>query len=305
MSKSLFSIALLAASLAVAAEAAYASGFQRQVAADPRGEVDISNVNGSIVVTGWDRSIVAVTTDLPSDTERVKVIGGRSRTRVCVTYGNSNSCDSRGWSSGDGGSVRLEVHVPRDSELDVSGVNAGITSRGVAGAQRLHTVNGDIDAQLGSGDNEVSSVSGTVNLHGTGQDGTLHVSSVSGDLGVTNVAGELEARAVNGNLRIQLSSARLVHLNTTSGNILLNTRLTSGATVEAETVSGDEKLEVSAPAGYSYEAKSFSGDIEDCFGQQPDRNEYGPGSRLNGTHGAGNGHVRIRSLSGSISLCDH
>lgn len=297
-------MAVLVASLALAAGAAHASTFHEQVAADPRGEVDVSNVSGNIVISGWDRPEVSVTADLPSDSQRVKVVTGGGHTRVCVTYGNSNGCDSSGWSHGSG-SVRLEIQVPRRSELDVSGVSADITSRSVSGTQRLRTVSGDIDAELGSGNDEVNSVSGTVDLHGSGQDGTLHAASVSGDLRVTNVAGELEARTVNGTLTAELSPARLVRLNTTSGDIELSARLTSGGTVETETVSGDQKVNVSAPAGYSYEAKTFSGDITDCFGQRSDKSEYGPGSRLDGSRGGGGGQVRIQSLSGDVSLCDH
>jgi Toastrack DUF4097 len=304
MSTSFVRIAFLAASLAVAAGAAHAGNFQQQVAAEPRGEVDVSNVAGRIVISGWDRSAVAVSADLPGDTQRIKVTGGHGRTSVCVVYNDSNSCNSPG-GFGDHAPVRLEVHVPRGSELDVSGVSAGITSRGVAGGQRLHTVSGDIDAELGSGNDDVTSVSGTVSLRGSGQDGALHVSSVSGDLSVTHAAGELEARTVNGTLHAALAPARLVRLNTTSGDIGLEARLASGGTVESETVSGDQKIDVAAPAGYSYEAKTFSGEIHDCFGAPPDKSEYGPGSRLNGTRGAGNGHLRIKSLSGGISLCDH
>lgn len=302
MSTSFFRLSILAASLVLAAEAAHASTFQRQVAADPRGEVDISNIAGGIVIIGWDEPTVSVTADLPSDTERVKVTGGHHRTNVCVVYSDSDGCNSHGF--GNHTSVRLEVRVPRGSELEVSGVSADITSRGVTGSQQLHTVSGDINAELGSGNDEATSVSGDINLHGNGQEGALHVTSVSGDLTITNAAGELEARTVNGRLRAGLSAARLVRLNTTSGDIGLNAHLSSGGTIETETVSGDQKLDVAAPAGYSYEARSFSGDIEDCFHQQPDKSEYGPGSSLNGTRGGGHGQVRVKSLSGGISLCD-
>jgi hypothetical protein len=297
-------MAVLVASLALAAAAARANNFQEQVAADPRGEVDVSNISGRIEVTGWDKPQVAVMADLSGDTQRVRVITGGGHTRVCVTYGNSNGCDSGGWSD-DGGSVRLEIKVPRESQLEVSAVSADITSRGVAGTQRLHTVSGDIDAELGSGNDEVNSVSGTVNLHGSGQDGTLHAASVSGDLRVTNVAGELEARTVNGTLTAQLSPARLVRLNTTSGDIALSTILASGGTIETETVSGNQKIEASAPGGYSYDVKTFSGDITNCFGQRSDKSEYGPGDRLQGTRKAGGGQVRMQSLSGDLFLCDH
>lgn len=304
MSTSLFRMAILAAASALAIATADAATFQQQVAADPRGEVDVSNIAGSIVIRGWDRPMVSVTADLRSDTERVHVMGGHGHTSVCVVYGDSNGCNSHG-SFRETEPVRLEVYVPRNSEVDVSGVSAGIISRNVVGRQHLHTVSGEIDAELGSGEDEVSSVSGTVKLHGSGQEGTLHVTTVSADLGVTNVAGELEARTVNGKLSAELSSARLVRLNTTSGNIDLSARLSKGGTVETETVSGRQKIDVSAPGGYSYQAKAFSGDIDDCFGQQSDRSQYGPGSRLNGTRGGGDGHVRIQSLSGGISLCDH
>jgi hypothetical protein len=307
MRTSLFRMTILVASLALAVGAAHASTFQQQVAADPHGEVDVSNISGSIVISGWDKSAVSVTADLPSDTQRVKITSGHGRTSVCVAYNDSSSCNSPGFFGGPRhheGSVRLELHVPRDSELEVSGVSADITSLGIAGGQHLDTVSGDIDAALGSGDDEVNSVSGDIKLHGSGQDGTLHVASVSGDLSVMNVAGELDARTVNGRLSAGLSPARLVRLNTTSGDINLSARLTSGGTIDTETVSGDQTLEVSAPAGYSYEVRTFSGDIKDCFGQQSVRSEYGPGDHLDGRRGGGGGDVRVHSLSGDVSLCD-
>lgn len=303
MSTSLSRIAILTLSLGFAAAAAHAGDFQRQVAADPHGEVDVVDVAGNISISGWDKPEVSVTADLPSDTQRVKVTSGSGRTLVCVTYG-SDGCDSTGW-LGHERPVRLELHVPRASEIDASGVSAGITSHGVTGVQRLHTVSGNIQADLGSGDDDVKSVSGTIRLHGSGQDGTLNVSTVSGDLSVTNVAGELEARTVNGRLSAGLSPARLARLNTTSGSIDLDARLARGGSIAAESVSGGETIDVAAPAGYTYGARTFSGDIKDCFGQQSDQSRYGPGDRLEGKRGAGDGTVRIKSLSGDIFLCDH
>jgi Toastrack DUF4097 len=302
MKTSLFGAAILAASLALALGTARASNFQRQVAADPHGEVEISNIAGSIIVSAWDEPAVSVTADLPSDTQRVKVTGGHGRTSVCVAY--EHGCGASGFFGGKT-AVRLQVRVPRGSELEVSGVSADVTSSGVTGRQHLHTVSGDIHATLGSGDDEVNSVSGDIDLHGSAEDGTLHVTSVSGDLTVTQVAGELEARTVDGKVTAELASARLVRINTTSSSIELHAALTSGGTVETETVSGAQKFDLTAPAGYRYEAKSFSGDITDCFGQEPSKSGYGPGSRLSGTRGGGAGHVRIKSLSGDISLCDH
>lgn len=303
MSPSIHRVVVLSASLALAAGAVHARTFQQQVPAKPDGEVHIDNIAGSIVVSGWDQPVVSVIAKLTSDTQRVLVISASGQTRVCVTNGSS-SCGDESW-SGRTRRARLEVHVPRGSEVDASGVSAGITSDGVAGVQRLHTVSGDIRADLGSGNDDVKSVSGAIRLRGSGQEGTLHAATVSGDLTITDVAGELEARTVNGTLSASLSPARVVRLSTTSGAIELHAHLMRGGTVQSETVSGRQTIDVIAPAGYSYEARTFSGDIGDCFGQRPDRSRYGPGNRLEGKRGEGDGGIRVKSLSGSISICDH
>ncbi len=292
-----------ALALALAAGVAHARAFEKQLAAKPRGAVDIRNVAGSIVIRGWDQPSVSVTADLTGATQRVLVTGRDGRTRVCVTN-NASSCSSRGVST-RAGAARLEVRVPRNSEIHAAGVSAGIRSRGIAGAQRLHTVSGDIDAELGSGNDDINSVSGSITLRGTGEDGTLRVANVSGDVSVTHIAGEFEARTVNGRLSAEISSARSVRLHTVSGDIELEAHLARGGAVDTDTVSGGQRIRIVAPAGYSYDIGSFSGSIENCFGQQVERRWYSPGSFLDGTRGNGEGHVGIKSLSGRISLCDH
>ncbi|HKF96764.1 MAG TPA: hypothetical protein VKB20_00795, partial [Steroidobacteraceae bacterium] len=47
--------------------------FDRTVAAQPQGVVDISNVAGSIDVRGWDRAEVAVHAEVGDGVERVDV----------------------------------------------------------------------------------------------------------------------------------------------------------------------------------------------------------------------------------------
>ncbi|MGH8216950.1 MAG: DUF4097 family beta strand repeat-containing protein [Steroidobacteraceae bacterium] len=303
-------LALSAIAALFALGAAQARTVQQQVAASPHGEVDVSNVAGQIEITGWDKPQVAVSADLGNDSQHLEVRSDTGRTSIQIRR------DFVHWSSLGG--ARLEVHVPRGSEINVSGVSAEIRSRGVIGAQHLQSVSGGIDAELGSGNNEVKSVSGTIRLQGGGGRGggsgsgsgsgfgSLHVTSVSGEVSVKNVAGDLEARTISGRLDAQLASTRSVRLHTTSGEIELTARLDRGGTIEAGTVSGSARIAATAAAGFQYEAQTFSGDLDDCFGQRAERTgEYGPGRRLDGTRGAGDARVRITSLSGDISLCDH
>ena len=80
-------------------------------------------------------------------------------------------------------------------------------------------------------------------------------------------------------------------------------KLTRDASFEATSVSGDMKVRAPAEGGYSYDLSSFSGDIENCFGARSDKSGA-VGHSLSGTLGAGAGHVRLKTMSGDIELCD-
>ena len=80
---------LLACALPVAAVAGGGT-VDRKVAADPKGEVVISNVSGNIDVRGWDRNEVRVTGQLGRDVERLDVesSGGRTVVKVILPRGS-------------------------------------------------------------------------------------------------------------------------------------------------------------------------------------------------------------------------
>ena len=289
----------LAAAMTVlfASAAACASGdktFERQVPAEAHGVVDISNVNGTVVVSGWDRPEVSVRAELSEGVERVDVSTDHGRTTVKVVLPHS----------GHGGDADLHVQVPKDSELTVSAVSADVATAGVTGVQRLNTVSGDITAELGGSDLELKSVSGNVKLKGHGQPARLHVSTVSGDVHLEHGAGELEAGTVSGTLVVSLDSARSVRARSTSGDVHFEGKLARGADFDATSVSGDLNVRASADAGYAYEVSTFSGDISNCFNATPSEHGHLPGHTLQGTRGDGAGHLRLKTMSGDVQLCD-
>jgi DUF4097 and DUF4098 domain-containing protein YvlB len=267
--------------------------FERQVPADARGVVDISNVSGRIEVIGWDRAEVSVRGELDEGVERVDVTSEHGRTIVKVVLPHT----------GHHGDAELRVKVPKESEVNVSAVSAEVTTSGVLGEQRLNAVSGDITAEF-AGDLEVKTVSGEVRLKGHGQPARLHVSSVSGDVRLEHGAGDLEAGTVSGSLVVSLDSTKSVRARTTSGDLHFEGKLARGADFDATSVSGDLNVRASADGGYSYEARSFTGDITNCFGAAPVERHHGPGHTLEGTRGDGAGHVRLKTMSGDIQLCD-
>ena len=103
-------VAVLLPAVAAAAAAANERTFDRQVPAQPRGVVEISNVSGSVEVSGWDRNEVNVHAELDSGVERVDVSSDGGRTSIKVILAHA---------SGHGGETRLQVKIPKESELNV------------------------------------------------------------------------------------------------------------------------------------------------------------------------------------------
>jgi DUF4097 and DUF4098 domain-containing protein YvlB len=145
LKKHIHSSLLLAIAVPIAA---LAGPVDRTVKADANGEVEISNVSGTIDVRGWDRNEVQVTGHLGDDVERldVETSGGHTLVKVVLPRGRNN----------DGEAV-LEIKVPRMSSVEVSAVSADVSSKGVLGTQRLKSVSGEVTADIASPDSEVRS----------------------------------------------------------------------------------------------------------------------------------------------------
>lgn len=295
LKKHIHSSLLLAIALPVAA---LAGPVDRTVKADANGEVEISNVSGTIDVRGWDRNEVQVTGHLGDDVERldVETSGGHTLVKVVLPRGRNN----------DGEAV-LEIKVPRMSSVEVSAVSADVSSKGVLGTQRLKSVSGEVTADISSPDSEVRSVSGDVTVRGNGKVSTLRLSSVSGNIDLLNAAGKLDLVTVSGDARVIMGETNEVRARTTSGNFNLNAKLTNIGRIDTESVSGEITLRVSAPGSISTEIETFSGDINGCLaeGKVERVSKYGPGSRLyiRGVEGGG-ATVRAKTLSGDVEICD-
>src|ERR1043165_1466463 len=66
--------------------AANENSVDRKVNADPRGDVLISNVSGTVDVRGWDRNEIQVTGQIDEDVERVDVETSGRRTGIKVIF---------------------------------------------------------------------------------------------------------------------------------------------------------------------------------------------------------------------------
>jgi DUF4097 and DUF4098 domain-containing protein YvlB len=286
-----------------------ATPFGKQVAADARGTVRVSNVSGDITISAWDKPLVDVQGELGPAVERVEVDHDGDDVEIRVVMKERSWRNQDGWGDGE---ARLQIRLPVDSELDASTVSGTIVVNGTRGEQRLKSVSGDIRSDVTGEEVSAMTVSGRVDLAGTGKEQRVRATSVSGSVRLRRMSGDIEARSTSGSVDIEASNASDIHAGVVSGNLSVRGTLAADAGVELSAVSGSVKIAAQAPAGFRYEVSTFSGALRNCFGVDTEnkdgsRNErrgWSPGARISGERGEARASIRARSHSGSIELCD-
>lgn len=294
--------AVIAASALLATPAAQAvQNIDRSLPTGATPAVEISNVQGRVTVSAWERQEVQVTGTIENDKTEFEF---SADTRHVVIKVRPESHKSGRHDSGRDDAL-LDIKVPAGASLDVSTVSADVSVEGVRGTQKLEAVSGNVTAATFDEEVEVRTISGDATVKGTGGKARVEAESTSGDVTVRGVNGELQAQSVSGDVDIELGTVTRVRLETVSGNVKASLTLTPDARLTAESVSGDVTAHFAPPVNGEFDVESFSGDIESCFGPKAERkSKYAPGSELRFTQGSGGARVSVDTLSGDITLCD-
>jgi DUF4097 and DUF4098 domain-containing protein YvlB len=281
--------------LALAASLAHAEkNIEERLAADPRGNVEIDNVAGSIELQGWDKAQVEVTGTAGSDVDHVSVSGDPGHIIVQVV-----TRQNRLW--GSAGSARLVVRVPARSSVSATLVSADFTVSGLTGDLKLQSVSGEVKGDVG-GDLHAGSVSGDIRLNARSAK-SIAVRTVSGDITLSGGGGETDVTTVSGTINVDEGAQSRAHFKSVSGDITARLAMTSDAQIDGQSVSGNINLTFAAIPAADFAVQTFSGDIENCFGPKPVEPAHGPGSRLAFKNGDSNARVEISTKSGDVRLC--
>jgi hypothetical protein len=135
-------IALLtAAALAAIVEpAAAAQELNKRVPVAADATVDVSNVQGRVNVTAWDRNEVELTGRLESDKDELEFAASERQVSIKVVR-------PKGKYRNDDDDAILILKVPKGARLNVDTVSADIDVNGMRGEQALGSVSGDARRQ--------------------------------------------------------------------------------------------------------------------------------------------------------------
>lgn len=295
-------IGLFAVTLLTAAAAAMPATAQQRVAetkaapADAR--VSITNLAGSVKVTGWDRSEVSITGTLGEDVERLDFTsdGGRVEIEVVIPEDRTS-----GWGRRHRYASDVEIRIPASASVEVKCVSAGIMVQGAEGDLTLESVSGDVRVAGESGRVRASSISGDVELDTV--TGSLRAKSVSGRVNVREVRGSFVVNTVSGDGTVSGQDIREGIFKSLSGSIRFDGTLAADATLELQSHSGKIDLALPADVSARFDVTTFSGTIENEFGPEAERtSRYGPGWELEFTTGGGGAQVYIEAFSAGVDI---
>jgi hypothetical protein len=277
--RTVFSI-LVSAGLLVAAGA---SPVEKTIETTPNPRISLGNIQGQVVVKGWNKSVVHATWSTASarvevDEEAAPPDGPAERVRL-----STHALDPSVTGHDSAADYRLDVPL-----------NSSVEIRNPQGLIQVENLQGDAT---------VESVGGKISMADIA--GHLSVRSVGGDIEITRASGRVEAYSITGNLHFISPTSRKIRGTTTSGKITYEGDFAPGGDYSLSAYSGD--LDVFCPANASFElnAKSVRGRLENSFPITPKRHAPPPpsaGFSLFGTSNSGTATVELTSYRGTIRI---
>jgi hypothetical protein len=159
--------------------------------------------------------------------------------------------------------AEITVRVPPGTSVDIRAGSGDVDVSGVSGDVRLVTASGDVTASDLGGTADLRTSSGDVDVHDLSGDAVLR--SGSGDVAADGLTSDTaRARTGSGDVDLLFSAApRHVDAETGSGDVSLLVPRSARYAVDAETSSGDRVIGVptSSRASHVLRARTGSGDV--------------------------------------------
>jgi DUF4097 and DUF4098 domain-containing protein YvlB len=177
--------------------------------------------------------------------------------------------------------LRVEVHMPKDADLEVTSGDGGVEVDALNGSLNVHTGDGHITVQGARGD--------------------MHLRAGDGHIEGRNLDGTLEATTGDGHINV---TGRFDSLNLRSGDGSVTARALTGSKVQPSwtihTGDGSVDLEIPGELQANLEASTHDGHIS--LGIPVMVEGSFSSSRVQGKMNGGGGQVSIHTGDGSIHL---
>jgi DUF4097 and DUF4098 domain-containing protein YvlB len=305
---SIVAAGLLIPALALPAE----SRMEKTLRLEPGGRFSLDTDMGSVTVVGTNSpgARLVITSrrrrldellrfNFREDPGSVSVTAKRRRGRIF------------GWHRGD--SVRWEVQVPAQTELDIDTSGGRIKIAGLRSDARLETSGGGIEVRDLTGDLEGHTSGGGIELErirgrarvgtsgggieGRELDGTVDASTSGGSVRLARVSGDIRAHSSGGGIHIHDAGGR-IEADTSGGGIEATFARGNGHGGSLETSGGGIEVSIDPSVGLRIDASgnSVRADVPITVHGSVSR------GKLQGTMGTGGALLRLHTSGGGVRI---
>jgi hypothetical protein len=286
---------LAVAALSIAAMAAQAQvRVERGLRLDGDGSVRISNLVGSVHVTGWGRDSVSLHGSLPKG-DKLFMGGGQRGIKLFVEPMNDRNPQPSS----------LEVMVPARAKVWVKTATAEIEVSGVTGELDLYVVGGRIRVSGKPAELNAEAIDGDIEVNG--KPGWLRAKSASGSVTLNGSSSDVSISTVSGGIIVNSGPGagkfERAKIETVTGAIRFNADIEKGAAIDFNTHSGSMDIAIPRGTGADFDIASIAGTISNELNYaRPVKGRYGRGSEMVMTNASGGARVTIRSFKGPVNL---
>jgi DUF4097 and DUF4098 domain-containing protein YvlB len=269
----------------------YSARIDTTIAFSRGGTVDLTQLSGDIVVTGWAR-------------DQVKIHAFAERGRIRTEFTSSRVTLEYETARGRGGDSRYEVTVPVGTRLILRNTSGEVSSKGVKGAIDVSSVSGDIHVEDAADRITIESLSGDVTA--TRLNGAIRVGAVSGDVELSDLTGDVHVETTSGDVSLARATSKNVFATTVSGEVEYDGSIDPSGRYEFHSHSGTVRLDIPEKSSASVSVQTFSGSFDTDFTVtlQPGKAQRRP-QRFEFTLGSGSARVTAETFSGDIVLGRH
>lgn len=293
MMKNTFKAAMLA--LAFTASAASAqTAVDERLAASRDGTVKVTNLAGSVRVTGWDRDTVAIAGTLGSEIERLAFESDDRATKIRVVPIRESR--ARPLEGSD-----LEIRVPRGSHVAVRTWWGDIRIENVQGGADLESTEGDIRVRGAFRAIHAQTAAGNIDIDAT-RKGVLRVKSVGGDITVRGAGGYIDVSTVSGSARVEGRRVWEGRITSVSGDIRFSGDFERDGSFEFESNSGTIELVLPSDIAADFDIISFSGLLETDFPADTTATLHGNRREYVFNVGGKGTHIKMKTYKGRVRI---
>jgi hypothetical protein len=195
--------------------------------------------------------------------------------------------------------IRIEVHMPKDADLQIDTGDGSVTTQSVNGKVKIHTGDGSVRAQEVSGDVDIDTGDGSITVDGA--KGDIRLRTGDGHIDARNLDGKVDAMSGDGHIKLD---GRLDALSVKTGDGSIDARLQPGSKVNSSWSirTGDGSVDIVLPADLQANIDASTNDGHISLGIPVTVEGTFSNSQIHGKMNGGGQPLVIHTGDGSIRL---